>query len=57
VTLFATDAGQAWRSKKSTTTQPVIKVDSNFSCEYDADGMFPGIFVLRISLFITKNLS
>ena len=43
VTLFATDAALAWRAKKRSTTLPVqIKVDSNFSCEYDAEGVFPG---------------
>lgn len=45
VTLFATDPANAWRaSKKSTTTRQPIKVDSNFTCEYDADGYFPGIY-------------
>jgi hypothetical protein len=46
VTLFATDAALAWRSKKSTTTRQPIKVDSNFTCEYDAEGYFAGIFYL-----------
>ncbi|CAF3908763.1 unnamed protein product [Rotaria sp. Silwood2] len=42
VTLFATDAALAWRAKKkSTTTNQPIKVDSNFTCEYDAEGFFP----------------
>ncbi|CAF5153363.1 unnamed protein product, partial [Rotaria magnacalcarata] len=42
VTLFATDAALAWRiKKKSTTTHAPIKVDSNFTCEYDAEGYFP----------------
>ncbi|CAF1162602.1 unnamed protein product [Adineta ricciae] len=41
VTLFATDAALAWRAKKSTTTRTPIKVDSNFTCEYDAEGFFP----------------
>jgi hypothetical protein len=42
VTLFATDAALAWRAnKKSTTTRQPIKVDSNFTCEYDAEGLFP----------------
>lgn len=44
VTLFATDAALAWRAKKRSTTLPMqIKVDSNFSCEYDADGFFAGM--------------
>jgi hypothetical protein len=42
VTLFATDARLSWRSRKSTTTRQPIKVDSNFTCEYDAEGYFPG---------------
>lgn len=42
VTLFATDAAFAWRAKKSTTTRATIKVDSNFTCEYDGEGYFPG---------------
>ncbi|CAF4641281.1 unnamed protein product, partial [Rotaria sp. Silwood2] len=43
VTLFANVAAFAARAtRKSTTTRPPIKVDSNFSCEYDADGYFPG---------------
>jgi hypothetical protein len=47
VTLFATDAALAWRAKKkSTTTRQPIKVDSNFTCEYDAEGYFAGIFYL-----------
>ncbi|CAF1382524.1 unnamed protein product [Rotaria sordida] len=38
VTLFA----NATRvTRKSTTTRSPIKVDSNFTCEYDADGYFP----------------
>ncbi|CAF1617649.1 unnamed protein product [Adineta ricciae] len=41
VTLFATDPAIIWRSKKSTTVPAQIKVDSNFSCEYDAEGLFP----------------
>ncbi|UJR08864.1 hypothetical protein I4U23_013119 [Adineta vaga] len=41
VTLFATDAALSWRVKKSTTTRQPIKVDSNFTCEYDAEGLFP----------------
>ncbi len=48
VTLFATDAAYAGRvKKKSTTTRPPIKVDSNFTCEYDAEGYYPGIFYLE----------
>jgi len=51
VTLFATDAALAWRSKKkSTTTLAPIKVDSNFTCEYDAEGYFPGILIFNISI-------
>ena len=65
VTLFATDAALAWRAKKkSTTTQAPIKVDSNFTCEYDAEGYFPGIIfyleIIRlniIGLFRSKILS
>lgn len=50
VTLFATDAALAWRAKKkSTTTLAPIKVDSNFTCEYDAEGYFPGIFMTFFS--------
>jgi hypothetical protein len=45
VTLFATDAGRV--KKKSTTTRQPIKVDSNFTCEYDAEGYYPGIFYLE----------
>ncbi|CAF3393798.1 unnamed protein product [Rotaria socialis] len=42
VTLFATDPANAWRmKKKTTTTRQPIKVDSNFTCEYDAEGYFP----------------
>ncbi|CAF4523879.1 unnamed protein product, partial [Rotaria sp. Silwood2] len=42
VTLFANVAAFAARvTRKSTTTRPPIKVDSNFTCEYDADGYFP----------------
>lgn len=48
VTLFATDAALAWRAKKSTTTRTPIKVDSNFTCEYDAEGYFPGIFFVSM---------
>ena len=40
--MFATDPAQAWRAKKTTTTRRPIKVDSNFTCEYDAEGYFPG---------------
>ena len=48
VTLFATDAALASRKKKkSTTTLQPIKVDSNFTCEYDAEGYFPGIFIFK----------
>jgi hypothetical protein len=55
VTLFATDAALAWRAKKkSTTTLPPIKVDSNFTCEYDAEGYFPGIFTFEIFIFNIK---
>jgi hypothetical protein len=51
VTLFATDAALAWRAKKKTTTTLApIKVDSNFTCEYDAEGYFPGISSFQISL-------
>jgi hypothetical protein len=51
VTLFATDAALAWRAKKkSTTTQRSIKVDSNFTCEYDAEGLFPGSCYLKSEL-------
>ena len=43
VTLFATDAALAWRAKKkTTTTQQPLTVDSNFTCEYDAEGTFAG---------------
>lgn len=43
VTLFPTDAAFAWRAKKKSTTARIqIKVDSNFTCEYDAEGFFPG---------------
>ncbi len=45
MTLFATDAGRI--KKKSTTTRQPIKVDSNFTCEYDAEGYYPGIFYLE----------
>ncbi|CAF0988782.1 unnamed protein product [Adineta steineri] len=41
VTLFATDPSLAWRSTKLATTRQPIKVDSNFTCEYDAEGYFP----------------
>ncbi|CAF1042460.1 unnamed protein product [Adineta steineri] len=42
VTLFVTDPNVGWRGKRNTTTtRPPIKVDSNFSCEYDAEGNFP----------------
>ena len=42
--MFATDPALAWRAKKKTTTaRPPITVDSNFTCEYDAEGYFPGI--------------
>ncbi|UJR37385.1 hypothetical protein I4U23_030091 [Adineta vaga] len=42
VTLFVTDKALAWRAKKKSTTVPVqIKFNSNFSCEYDAEGLFP----------------
>ncbi len=48
VTLFATDAALAWRKKKiSTTTRQPLKVDSNFTCEYDAEGYFPGILIFQ----------
>ena len=41
--MFATDAALAWRAKKkSTTTRRPVKVDSNFTCEYDAEGYFAG---------------
>jgi hypothetical protein len=51
VTLFATDAALAWRAKKkTTTTNAPIKVDSNFTCEYDAEGFFPGILIFKISI-------
>ena len=55
VTLFATDAALAWRAKKSTTTFPVITVDSNFTCEYDAEGYFPGNLIVNSSIRIEIN--
>ncbi len=57
MTLFATDAALAWRAKKkSTTTQAPLKVDSNFTCEYDAEGFFPGISLFHISIHTLINL-
>ena len=57
MTLYATDPALAWLAKKrSTTTRPQIKVDSNFSCEYDADGYFPGTVDFDASVHILTNL-
>lgn len=58
VTLYATDAALAWRAKKkSTTTFPTITVDSNFSCEYDAEGLFPGQLLFICSIRIRTIFS
>ena len=46
--------------KKTTTTRQPIKVDSNFTCEYDAEGYFPGNIIFEISSFLLQifnNLS
>ena len=52
--MFATDAALAWRVKKSTTMRQLIKVDSNFTCEYDAEGYFPGES-LRLSIDVSST--
>lgn len=42
MTLFATDPALFVPVKRTTTARRLIKVDSNFTCEYDAEGYFPG---------------
>ena len=54
MTLFATDPALAWLANKTTTTRAPIKVDSNFTCEYDAEGYFPGIWIWNY-VFYSKH--
>ncbi|CAF1607092.1 unnamed protein product, partial [Didymodactylos carnosus] len=39
-TLFSTDSARAWQ-KKSTKKWTALKVDSNYTCEYDSEGNYP----------------
>ncbi|CAF0931993.1 unnamed protein product, partial [Didymodactylos carnosus] len=42
MTLFSTDPARAWRNKKKSTTRRIaLKVDSNYTCEYDSEGYYP----------------